>query len=281
MTSATLFRPAENDQAFVKALFSGFAGSGKTTAAYRLAKGLIESLAGPGEKIPLLMADTEKGSSYLKADADCAGIPFEVNKTRVFTDLIPMIDEAERRGAVLVIDSLTHFRIELMRALMAANERTTMGASDWEALAVAWAPFSDRFVNSACHIILTARATFDYDEVLDEGGNKMAAKMGTKLKGLNDFDYEPSLTVEMQREPRAGAKARAQKRIVSDGLFNYVGYVMKDRSGTINGKRLVNPGFEDFRPSVECLNLGGKHLAVETGGSSKELFRRTRSEVRL
>jgi DNA polymerase III delta prime subunit len=274
------FQPAKRDQAFVKALFSGFDGTGKTQAAYAVAKGIIKHFY--TDEKPIFMADTEKGSAFLVKDAQDLGLKLLVCKVRVFGDLIKMIGEAEEHGAVLIIDSLSHFWADLRRARRAANGGAPLAASDWDEIGAMWSEFSDRFVNSSCHIIATARAGWEYDEVLDAGGNKSSAKMGEKIKAQSEFGFEPSLRVEMAREPRAAGRARGRKRVVRGGLWTYAAYVMKDRSGTINGKRFEDPTFEQFLPAVEALNLGGEHKGVETDASSARIFTRAGAEdVRL
>jgi hypothetical protein len=44
---------------------------------------------------------------------DRAGIALHTAKTRAFTDLLAAIPEAETHGSVLIVDSLTHFWVEL------------------------------------------------------------------------------------------------------------------------------------------------------------------------
>ena len=49
------------------------------------------------------------------------------------------------------------------------------------------------------------------------------------------------------------------------------GIVLKDRADLIDGQTFVNPTFENFRPHIEYLNLGGKHVGVDTSRNSKSL----------
>lgn len=277
-----LFKPAERDQAYLKMGVKGFQGSGKTWTTYLVAKGLSVHLSPPsGEQMPLLYLDTEKGSAWLVDDAKTAGIPILASKTRVYANLLAGVDEAERLGGILVVDSLTHFAVHLAKDLRAEKGKDGMGPADFQKLNDVWLEFADRFVNSAAHIILCARAGWDYDESLDEEGNKVLEKLGTKFKGPAEIGFEPSLLVTMTQEPRGGGKARGRARVKSGKLWDYVAYIDKDRSQTIEGQRFENPTFDHFRPAIESLNLGGKHSGVDTAGSSRPLFRRERADVRL
>lgn len=267
-----LFRPATKGQTHVKAGVQGFAGGGKTYTGYLFAEGLIEHLCPVGgEKMPLLMYDTEGSSGFLKDLADAKGIPFLASNSRAFTDLLVAADEAVRLGGVLLIDSVTHPWGELVDARLISKERDTMMANDWIAVNRQWAQFTTKFLNADAHIIMCGRAGYEYEDGKDEEGNRQASKVGTKMKAQAETGFEPSLLVEMVREPRAPG-ARGEDRLVDGKLWNYIGYVLKDRSRTIEGQRLVNPTFDSFLPHVLSLNLGGTNVAVDTARSSRAVF---------
>lgn len=272
----------DNSQAFLKAGFKGFQGSGKTLTTYKIAEGLILKLSPPkGEKMPLLMNDTEKGSSFLVDLADAAGFPILVNKSLTFDSLMKSFDEAERLGGVWLTDSITRYWVQLVKDLLSVKERDSMAIIDHQKLAGLWTEFADRFVNSNVHAMLTARAGWEYDEGMDDEGQKTLEKIKTKMKGASEIGFEPSLIVEMIQEPRAKGKARGAARLKGGGLWDYVAYIEKDRSRAIEGQRFVNPTFDSFRPHVEYLNLGGKHVAVDNTGDSKNLFRKNRPDETL
>lgn len=279
--TSSLFRPATKGQAYVKAGFQGFMGGGKTFTGYSFAEGIIEHLSPPkGEKMPLLMVDTEDGSGFLKGLADAKGIPFLTSKTRAFVDLMTAVDEAQRLGGVLLIDSLTHPWGELVDARLAARGRDTMLAGDFLAVNRKWAQFMTKFLNASAHIILCGRAGYEYEDSKDEEGNRQANKVGTKMKAQAETGFEPSLLVEMVREPRVLGE-RGAARLKDGKLWNYVAYVLKDRSRTIEGRRFENPTFEDFQPHVASLNLGGDNAGVDTERSSRALFYRSPSSPKL
>lgn len=265
----------ENSLAHLKAGFKGFQNSGKTFTSYKICEGLSLALSPKkGERIPIMMADTEKGSSFLVDMADAAKIDLLVMKSLQFQSLMEIVDEAERRGAILLIDSITRYWVQLAKDLKIEKSRDGMGAQDFQRLNDLWTEFADKFVNARCHAIICARAGWEYDETMDSEGNKTLEKLGVKMKGASEMGFEPSLVVHMIQEPRAKGKARGAKRVVGGKLWDYVAYVEKDRTRTIEGQRIVNPTFESFRPHVEYLNLGGTHLAVDTSGSSRDLFRK-------
>lgn len=272
-----------NSQAFFKAGFKGFQGAGKTLTTYLIAEGLSLSMSPPkGEKMPILMNDTEKGSSFLVALADKAKIELHVNKSLTFDSLMGSIDEAEKRGAILVTDSITRYWVQLAKDLRAEKGKDGMAPGDFTKLNDLWTIFADKFVNSNVHAILCARAGWEYDEGVDQEGNKTLEKLHTKMKGASEMGFEPSLLVEMKQEPRALGKAKGAARLVKGKLWDYVAYIEKDRSRTIEGQRIVNPTFESFRPHIEYLNLGGTHVALDTSGDSRALFRKPqRSEETL
>jgi hypothetical protein len=264
-----------NSQAHFKAGFKGFQGSGKTLTTYYIAEGLSLSLSPPkGERMPILMADTEKGSSFLVPLADKAKIDIMVMKSLTFESLMKLLEEGERLGAIVVVDSITRFWVQLAKDLRVEKSIEGMAAPHYQKLNDLWTEFADRFVNSNCHSILCARAGWEYDESMDAEGNKTLEKLRTKMKGASEMGFEPSLLVEMIQEPSAKGKARGAARLVKGRLWDYVAYIEKDRSRTINGQRIVNPTFESFRPHIEFLNLGGKHVAVDTTGDSRALFRK-------
>ena len=109
MGKKSLFSPAQNDQAYAKISFYGTEGSGKTHSASLVVIGLHNYLKERGQpegSNPILFADTETGSGWVKPMFDKAGIEMEVNKTRAFKILPDMIWEAEERKCILLIDSL-------------------------------------------------------------------------------------------------------------------------------------------------------------------------------
>ena len=263
-TRPTLFQKSTNTQAYLKAGIMGFAGSGKTYTATTLGIGLINLMRErklPHGDAPAMFIDTETGSDWVAPRFDAAGIELFVAKTRAFTDLLTAVDEAESMGSVLVIDSITHFWRELQDTYLARKNKTFIEFQDWAWLKQQWGVFTDRFVNSNCHIVLCGRAGYEYDFFERDDGKRELQKTGVKMKAEGETGYEPSLLVMMEIQ-----------QSMETGKVWRTGAVLKDRSTLLDGKTFNNPTFEDFLPHVEFLNLGAEQFGVDTDRKSESLF---------
>lgn len=257
----TIFKKAESTTAYLKAGFLGFAGSGKTTTATETAIGLVKMLRERGLQEgarPVFFLDTETGADYVKRRFDQEGIELFTAKTRAFIDLIPAVKEAEKGGAALIIDSITHFWREFTEAYARKKNRTQLQFADWNYLKTEWGKFTDAYINSSCHILLCGRAGYEYDFFEDQDGKKQLEKTGIKMKAEAEMGYEPSLLVLMER-----SMDMESKKVFREG------HVIKERFGVIDGKTFQNPKFADFLPHIELLNLGGVQLGVDTSRSSE------------
>ena len=273
--TSILFKRAANEQAYLKMGILGFPGSGKTYSSYLVARGLVDHLATKQNKPPILFCDTETGSDFLVKPCNEAGITLMVSKTRAFKDLLVAVDEAERLGGILIIDSITHFWMELQDAFKKEKKRSRLYFQDWGPIKETWREFTDKYLNSRVHIIMNGRAGYEYEYGIDEDGKKQLEKVGTKMKAETDMGYEPSLLVEMVREPQGQetvAGSTNGKRRIEGQLWDHVAYILKDRTRTIEGMRFVNPSFDSFQPAITYLNLGGEHAAVDTTQDSRVLF---------
>jgi hypothetical protein len=250
-----LFKPAETTSAFLKMGMMGFAGSGKTYTATSVAIGLHKFAKSTK---PIFFLDTETGSDWVKPRIEAAGIQLFTAKTRAFRDLLEAIPEAEANASLLLVDSLTHFWVELTDAYMRAKKRTRLQFDDWAFLKQEWRKFTDLFVNSNLHVIVCGRAGFEYDYSTDEEtGKKNLEKTGIKMKAEGEMGYEPSLLVLMEREMEMATKTN-----------RHIAKVLKDRSTLLDGQEFADPTFEHFLPHIQCLNLGGRQLGVDATRTS-------------
>jgi hypothetical protein len=262
-----LFRPAEITTAKLKMALMGFQGSGKTYTATSTAIGLVQlmkSMGLPEGKLPIAFADTEKGSDWILPRVRKAGLDMITAKTRAFSDLIGLINEAENNASFLLVDSLTHFWTELCDTYCAKKAAQykiptyRLQFQDWAFLKGEWRKFTDRFVNSNLHIAVCGRAGFEYDYMVDEDTQKkQLEKTGIKFKAEGEMGYEPDLLVLMERKMNMATKAD-----------EHVAHVVKDRSTLLDGKEFADPTFEMFLPHIKCLNLGGAQMGIDTSRTS-------------
>jgi hypothetical protein len=264
-----LLSPAKPEIAFLKMGLLGFAGSGKTYTASRIATGMWHYLK---TKKPVAMLDTEHGSDWLLPHFDKEKVPFERSKSRSFQDLISIVDEAEKRCSILIIDSITHVWNEFIRSYLQGKNRQALRFHDYNVLKPIWEQaFTTRYINSKLHIILCGRAGWEYETHEDEDTGYEVHKAGVKMKAESELGFEPHLLVHMQRvQVLDGSKVTG---------MDHHALVLKDRSTVLDGKRLVNPTFKDFAPHIEWINLGGDHKAVELDRKTDPaIFKTTSSE---
>jgi hypothetical protein len=256
----SIFHEARPQSAFLKMGIYGEAGTGKTFTSARIVIGLHRHIK--SDK-PIFFMDTETGSDFVRDKIKTeTGFPLQIAKTRAFSDLLTAIDEMPA-GAILVIDSITHYWNELIESYLKRNQKARLSLKDWQPLKATWREYSDRFVNSPLHIIVAGRSADKWGEVEDEDGAKELKKIGTKMRAETEFSYEPSLLVEMELIAMSSKVG---------GALLHRGHVRKDRFDIINGLHFDNPGFEAFLPHIERLNLGGEHLAIETDRNSQGIF---------
>jgi len=255
-----IFQEARPQMAYLKMGLYGEAGSGKTFTASLVAIGLHRLIK---SEQPVFFFDTETGSDFVRTRIE-AGTKkgMFVAKTRSFADLIAGLDEIPE-GAVVILDSITHYWTELVEAYRKKFNLTRISLPHWGPLKSMWREFTDRYVRSRTHIILCGRSADVWGEEEDETGAKELKKVGTKMRTETQMAYEPSLLVEMalcQETAKVGAPLLHQA------------FVKKDRFDLLTGKQFLDPKFEDFLPHIQSLNLGGEHMALEPGSDSGALF---------
>ena len=257
-----LFKKAEMTSGYLKAAFLGFAGDGKTFTAAELGIGLalhLRNLKSPLADRPVLFLDTEKGSDWVQPRFSGAGVELLVAKTQAFDDGCAAVREAEATASVLIIDSVSHLWKELCGAYMKKMGRNRLTMGDWGYLKTRWSEgFTTPFVNAKAHIILCGRAGFEYDHEEDDDGKKQIVKSGVKMKAEGEMGYEPDLVILMEREHDPKDITKVYR----------VAHILKDRADVIDEKKFRNPSFKDFLPHIERLNIGGKHVGVDTSRTS-------------
>ncbi len=268
----SLFKKAEMSTAYLKMGIYGEAGSGKTYTASQTAKGLALLLEKKfGERPAVMMVDSENGSHFVAPIFEKAGIQLLVAQTRAYADLKVALQEAQAAGAILLIDSVTHFWDEMREAYLEAKRKrlktknARLELPDWNAIKPEWAKFTSLFLNARAHIILCGRAASVYEfQDREDGSRKDMITVGTKMAAEKGLGYEPHLLIEMTSEQlREAGKKKVVRRKAT---------VLKDRSTRLDGQEFVNPKFENFLPHINSLNLGGTHRGFDQTRSSVCLF---------
>lgn len=236
----------------------GFAGSGKTYTAAKIAIGLHKYIK--SDK-PVFFIDSETGSSYIKGMFDKEGVKVLGIKTRAFVSLMGGLREAVAGGNILLIDSITHFWQELMKSYMKKNNIGKLTINHIGRLKEEWQPFPELFLNSPTHIIMCGRAGYSWGEEEDEDGDKKLVQKGTKMKVEGDLGYEPTLLLEMEQ-------VRTSGNIIGSEFVNKA-WVLKDKFDVIKGKSFEMPTFEDFLPHINLLNIGGDFPRIDTDTNSE------------
>jgi len=264
------FADLKNDNPYIKVAFEGFAGSGKTLTAVKLAIGLHKRI---GSKKPIAVYDTERAFRALSDEFKSAGVEAKVRKSRSLTDLEKAFDACQAGYSdILIIDSITHvwetFKDSYMEAKSKRMKRrvTKLSFPDWGYLKPEWKKkFSDRVVTAGFHVIFTGRAGYEYDHEEDEESGKMTElrKTGIRMKAESETAYEPDVLILMERIEDLMGK---EKKIYRQAA------ILKDRYRVIDGKIFQDPAYQDFSPMIEKA-LDGEYIAeiAENEDSFEEL----------
>lgn len=277
----SLFVDAENHAAYLRSLFMGGPGSGKTFTAVEVAIGLIGTMKAAGlpqaEK-PVYFLDSDGGSDWVVKKFSKAGIKLRIAKTKSFADLLPAILEAEKNGSVMIIDGVTSFADEFEATYTVKKKRDRgLEFADHAYLKREWRQkFVEPFLNAEIHMIACGRSGFEYDTYTDEMGKKQIEKAGVKVKAIGEFTYEPSLVVLMESiDSEVKAKGRKSARQLANRAT-----VLKDRQAddqSLNGKQFLNPTYKTFLPHINALALGEQGLGVDTSRNSAHIIEMERN----
>lgn len=193
------FKKAHKRQVRNRVLVSGPTGKGKTLSALYLAYGMT------GDWSKVFVIDTERDSALAYANERSLGVG-EFNHASFAPPhkpqaLVNMLKgEAFPDGAVVVIDSLSHFwnwtldyNSELARGKLKGN--TYMA---WNESGSIWSDMIDYLVSAATFdVICTARSKIGYEQT-DEGGTKKVKRLGldTKLRDGTEYEFLVELSLD-------------------------------------------------------------------------------------
>lgn len=260
-----MFEDASNDRAYAKFGFLGNTGSGKTYTGALVCIGLAKLLQErglPGGEV-VYMIDSETGSKWIEPMFRKAGLKLRASKTRAFSDLVDGVKAVAKNRGILLIDSITHFWLEIAKAYKDENKRGRLTFNDWTNIKGMWAEFTDWYVNGECHIVMCGRQGFEYDFFEDDDGKMQLQKTAVKMKAESETGYEPDILVMMEHHQELSPSGKI-------GRVYRTAFILKDRGQDIDGKLFENPTFNDFLPHIEQLNLGGCHVGVDTSRNSRK-----------
>lgn len=247
------------DNAFIKASFGGFAGSGKSRTGAEFIIGAYKLM-----KLtkPILFIDNEKGSRFLIPQFKNAGIETLVKQTVQLADILTAFDLIDQ-GEVdfLFIDSLTKVWYNFIEQYKEKNRKTFMTLQDWGKVLPDWQQkFAERFIKMNGNCVFTGRGGYTYEmEENDETHKKEFVKSGVKMKMAGETPYEPDLNIWMTTiQEMEDSKPKVWREAL----------IMKDRSGLIDGQTFVNPTFASFAPVIEYII--GCEIGEVAGASSTE-----------
>lgn len=267
-----LFQKLGQGAGYLKAGLYGNAGSGKTHTATLIGVGLKRDWKLPG---PILYFDTETGSEYVNPLVrEGTGEDALAVKSRVFSDAVAAIQEAEKLGGILIIDSVTHIWEELKKSYVDQlnKRRVDAGKSpkpklefqDIDNLKKTWNPFTELYLNSKVHIILCGRLGNVWEFETNEDGKRELIKTATKMKTESELGYEPSLLCEMER-----VQDTVNGKLTKEVMRRCT--VMKDRFRVLDGKQFDNPTYETFKPHIAFLKPGAVNSVDTTRQTQHEI----------
>lgn len=248
--------------AFAKIGIQGFGGSGKTYTATEIAIGLHKKFR---VKTSIAFYDTETGAAYVAPRVKReTGLDLLGRRGRTLGDAIDFVKLCvEQKVLVCIVDSVTHLWKEVCTSyLKQLNEQRMKNGkgilknipfADWGAIKNKWEKFTNAYLNSPMHMIICGRAGYEWDFEEDETGKKQLVKTGIKMKAEGEFNYEPSLLLEMERV-QTGMDSKSRHGISRTCT------VLKDRFGVIDGQSFENPTFESFKPHMDLLIPGSSNI---------------------
>ena len=272
MNNDNFFVPISNTKPYFKAAFEGFAGTGKTHTAAKIAAGIHKRI---GSKKPVVIFDTEKAAKFLKQTIfDPAGIEVVVKESKSLADLKETMSRMRQGFSdVLIIDSISHVWENFLESYKQAPTKYGKSAKlrlefqDWGIIKPTWKlEFSDPFVSDPYHTIMCGRAGYEYEnEINEDTGKREIYKSGVKMKVEGETAYEPDLLVLMERlQEMEGSTVKGVTRRAT---------IIKDRSTVLDGKTFENPTYEHFAPAVEVMLDSPTKLSTVAERDARDLFR--------
>jgi energy-coupling factor transporter ATP-binding protein EcfA2 len=204
------FQKASKKEIFLKIAITGASGSGKTTGALRVARGLV----GPTGKIALI--DTENRSASLYADRH----DFDVQNLEppyIPRDFAGAIRDAEKAGYdALIVDSYSHVWEAVLSLKDAMDKKGGNGYTNWAEAGKEWKVVMDASLQSKMHIIACLRAKTEYVLEENDKGKKVPRKIGMAPIARDGSEFEFTSVFDLD--------------------FSHSASTSKDRTGLFDGR---------------------------------------------
>ena len=265
----------------------GPTGSGKTTTAAILAVYLCQRL----KKTDAYMLDSEGGGDYVDSIFKQAGIKLKIIRTREFGVLVTAFEQMGAQDDVILVDSITHFSEDVIKAYLAAKRRARMELNDFNAVYGTWRMFSEPFMSSHLNAIVCGRMGSVYESVVNDEGKTEMYRTDSKMKANDQFGHEPDFLLEMEQVLNADAhralqaattkpaRAKIAQEIKRNSTMNIVATVRKDRTRLVMGQvftfipvnddaRMTKAVQEAFKPVIDWhLHNKTQEGIVDTGAT--------------
>ena len=284
----SLMKRAIQDNAFFKCACRGLSGSGKSWFALNVSIGLWDRL---GRKNPIFYLDTENALSYILPHYEHLGIEVFELRSRSFRDLKQFWIEANEAKAITIIDSVTHLNDDMVNTYLDDKNKKRLAVWDWNPLKKDWRKnMLEHIANDPIHMIVCGRLS-DVFKPVEIDGSTVIAAVDSKMTAEKNTEYEPSLTVEMERYTLSGEEINERARAIKESkpvkdIIKAASYrltIIKDRTNTLSGmyefepqqNRWVepnNPIWTAIQPHIEALKLGGEYKGIDTTRSSAGMF---------
>ena len=273
-TTLSFLTDDNQEQGYVKAGFLGFPKSGKSYTATLLAAGIRRHFKQDG---PIAMFDTESGSVYLQPTvAKLTQKKLLAKKGRSLEMMMQWAKACVEHGvSVGIVDSVTHpwkevqssylDEINRWRERKGLSKQRRIEFQDNAVINQRWEVWTEFYLNAPLHLIVCGRAANEYEwEDRDDGsGKKDLVKTGIKMRCQNEFGFEPSLLIEMERETIPGKSGAYRKATIVGDRFAVIDGAEFCFASVNDPEKAEEAVFNAFRPHVELLTPGA-HAVINT-----------------
>jgi hypothetical protein len=228
-----MFKKAEKKNVWLKLAVTGTSGSGKTTGALRLARGLLDSIYGK-DKERIAFIDTENRSASLYADVydfDVIDLepPFEDSEK-----FMVAINEAIKCGyKMLIIDSATHIWQGILDYKSKLDERGN-SYTNWKEAGNRFQKVIDAILQGDIHVICCMRSKMEYVIEKNDKGKQAPIKVGLSPIMRDGIEYEFSAVFDLDLSHNAIA-SKDRTRLF-DGKIFQLSEEIGEKLGAWSGK---------------------------------------------